>query len=210
MGIFLLLGIGLAVTIPIALIDSGAKASFAIPIGLLVGAALFFGLSALYINVFGDIYNQMVVARNEGEKRLLDIDTQLQRRADLVPQITAIAERFLSHERGTLESVIQARKQFDTTTGRSERIAAGDSLGSSLVTLFSVAESYPNIVSSTNIQSLHSELIATENQIAALRLEFNGTANRYNDLIESFPRNLFARLFGFTRESPLNVNTRNG
>ena len=145
------LAIGLGGLVFVGLKEAGWESLPAESAGFALGLLIFSGLSYGYIITVSSIYNHMVTAKNEGEKLLLDIDVQLQRRLDLVPKITTIAERFLQHERDTLESVIRARKQFESIQNRAERLDAGALLGSSLVSFFAVAEKYPNIVSGTNI-----------------------------------------------------------
>jgi len=190
------------------LLDAGWSASARTTAAGIAAGAIFSVLSFIvwdFARRGTEIFNSIIRTRNNGERLWLDIEAQLQRRADLVPKITGIAERFLTHEHDTLVNVIWARKQFDASPDRLQRIKAGDALLSSLVALFAVAESYPTLVSNTNIQALHTEVINTENKIADFRLAYNGSINDYNDQIEIFPNNIVARIFAFSRTHTLPI-----
>src|SRR5437764_10030381 len=163
----------------------------------------------LLIVVFvASIYNAFVKFRNRYENAFGQIDVQLKRRHDLIPNLVEVAKGYLSHERETLEAVVAARTQA-VNAGTQARANPGDpakmqallgaegSLASSLGRLFAVVENYPDLKANQNMMSLQEELASTENKIAFARQAYNDAVMVYNTRAESFPGVLVARGLGF-------------
>ncbi|MGZ3392919.1 MAG: LemA family protein [Isosphaeraceae bacterium] len=153
-------------------------------------------------------YNNLVALRNRFKAAFSQIDVQLKRRHDLIPNLIETAKGYLSHEKGTLEAVTQARGAAVTAAraaasnpGNASAMvglaAAETQLNGVLGRLFAVAEAYPDLKANQNMILLQQELAATENQIASARQIFNNTVMNYNTTRESFPNNLVANAMGF-------------
>jgi LemA protein len=153
-------------------------------------------------------YNNLVALRNRFKAAFSQIDVQLKRRHDLIPNLVETAKGYLSHEKGTLEAVTQARGAAVTAAraaafnpGNASAMAglaaAETQLNGVLGRLFAVAEAYPDLKANQNMILLQQELAATENQIASARQIFNNTVMNYNTTRESFPTNLVANALGF-------------
>jgi LemA protein len=153
-------------------------------------------------------YNSLVAMRNRFKNAFSQIDVQLKRRHDLIPNLVETAKGYLSHEKGTLEAVTQARTAA-MAASRAAAVNPGDAstmatlaaaesqLNGVLGRLFAVAEAYPDLKANQNMMALQQELSATENQIASTRQVFNNTVMQYNTARESFPTNLVANALGF-------------
>ena len=154
------------------------------------------------------IYNGLVALRNRFKNAFAQIDVQLKRRYDLIPNLVESVKGYLQHERQTLEAVVQAR---GNAVGAAQRAAAapGDPaamrglsqaegvLGGALGRLLAVFESYPDLKANQNVLALQEELTSTENKVAFARQAYNDSVMQYNTKRESFPDNLFAGVFGF-------------
>ena len=173
--------------------------SFLILLGLVVLVA-FWGIG---------IYNGLVTARNAFRNAFAQIDVQLQRRFDLIPNLVETAKGYLQHERGTLEAVIDARaaavsglaaaKASPGDPAAMAQLAAGQGeLNGALGRLLAVAEAYPDLKANTTMMQLTEELTSTENKVAFARQAFNDSVMAYNNRREVFPGNLVAGTFGFT------------
>jgi LemA protein len=154
------------------------------------------------------IYNGLVQLRNRFKNAFAQIDVQLKRRYDLIPNLVEVAKGYIKHERETLEAVIKARNQaVSAATAASANPgnpAAMQSLGAAegaltgvLGRMFALAEAYPDLKANTNMLALQEELSSTENKVAFARQAFNDSVMEYNTKRESFPDNLFAGMFGF-------------
>jgi LemA protein len=164
---------------------------------LLVSFALIIVL-ALYII---GLYNGLVRARNAVKNAWSQIDVQLKRRHDLIPNLVETVKGYVTHERGTLEAVVKARQQAVSATGGvEERAKAENALTQTLRSLLALAEAYPNLKANQNFLTLQEELAATENKIGFSRQFYNDTAMQYKNRIEVFPSNIFATMFGFQPE----------
>jgi len=153
-------------------------------------------------------FNRLVALRNRYKTAFSQIDVQLKRRYDLIPNLVETAKGYLSHERETLEAVVQARGAALTASRNAAAnpgepasmaglIAAETQLNGVLGRLFAVAEAYPDLKANQNMLALQNELSATENQIASSRQVFNNSVMEYNTSRESFPSNLVANAMGF-------------
>lgn len=153
-------------------------------------------------------YNRLVTARNRYKNAFAQIDVQLTRRYDLIPNLVKVAERYMSHERDTLEAVIQARNQAvnslqeakgDPTNAEAVQRLSGaeQGLSGALGRLFALSENYPDLKANENMMQLSEELTSTENRVAYARQGFNDAVMHYNILREMFPNSLIANNFGF-------------
>jgi LemA protein len=150
--------------------------------------------AALYV-VF--VYNGLVALRQRVNQAFADIDVQLKQRHDLIPNLVETVKGYVSHERGTLEAVVQARNAAIAAKGPEQVAAAENVLTGALRQLFALAEAYPDLKANTNFQQLQAELSDIENKIAAARRFFNNAVQEYNTSIEQFPASLFAGALGF-------------
>ena len=154
------------------------------------------------------IYNGLVALRNRYKNSFSQIDVQLKRRYDLIPNLVEVAKGYLKHERETLEAVIKARNQAvaaaQGAAANPGNPAAMASLGQAegaltgvLGRMFALAEAYPDLKANQNMLSLQEELTSTENKVAFARQAFNDSVMEYNTRRESFPANVFAGMFNF-------------
>jgi len=150
-------------------------------------------------------YNGLVSLRQRCRQAFSDIDVQLKQRHDLVPNLVETVKGYASHERGTLEAVIQARNAAVTAQGPAAQAQAEGILQGALRQLFALAEAYPDLKANQNFQQLQVELSDLENKIAAARRFFNNTAAEYNTTRESFPAVLFAQSMGFGPQEFFNL-----
>ncbi|OGG61337.1 hypothetical protein A3C21_03950 [Candidatus Kaiserbacteria bacterium RIFCSPHIGHO2_02_FULL_59_21] len=146
-------------------------------------------------------YNRFVRLTNRSEEAWSDIDVQLKRRYDLIPNLVETVKGYMTHERGTLESVTAARTKAMGAQSVGEHAQAENMLTGALKTLFAVAESYPDLKANENFVELQRELSDTENKIQAARRFYNSVVIDLQNALEQFPTNLIGSLFGFkTRE----------
>ena len=155
------------------------------------------------------IYNRLVALRNRFKNAFAQIDVQLKRRYDLIPNLVETAKGYIKHERETLEAVIKARNQAVAAAGAAganpgnpaamQGLAQAEgALTGVLGRLFALAEAYPDLKANQNMLSIQEELSSTENKVAFARQAFNDSVMEYNTRRESFPDTIFAGMFGFT------------
>ena len=147
------------------------------------------------------IYNGLVALRQRANQAFADIDVQLKQRHDLIHNLVETVKGYASHERSTLEAVVQARNAAIAAPGVEQKVAAENMLTSALRQLFALSEAYPDLKANTNFQQLQMELSDIENKLAASRRFFNNAVQEYNTGIEQFPAALFASAFGFTHRT---------
>jgi LemA protein len=145
--------------------------------------------------VFG--YNRLVRLRNEVGTGWANIDVQLQRRADLIPNLVEAVRGYAAHERGVFEEVTKARTALQQATTPASAAEADAGLTAALGKLFAVAEAYPDLKASENFRQLQDELTDTEDKISAARRYYNATVMSFNTAVQSFPWVLFSRGLGF-------------
>jgi len=143
------------------------------------------------------VYNRLVRARNRVGTAWSDIDVQLQRRHDLVPQLVKAVDAYARYEKATLQAVTELRAQAMQAADVGARGEAEEALGTALGRLLAIAESYPDLKASQNFMKLQAELVQTENYLQFARRYYNGSVRDYNTMIESVPSNIVAGLFGF-------------
>ena len=171
--------------------------------GLVVLVVL--GLIAVFLV---GLYNGLVRARNEVKNAWSQIDVQLKRRHDLIPNLVETVKGYAAHERGTLEAVVKARQQAIAASGNvAEAAKAENALSQTLRSLFAVAEAYPDLKANQNFLALQEELASTENKIGFARQYYNDSAMRFKNRVEVFPSNIFANMFGFAPEPFFQVET---
>lgn len=151
------------------------------------------------------IYNRLVAMRQRVNQAFADIDVQLKQRHDLIPNLVETVKGYATHERGTLEAVIQARNTALAAPGIEQKVAAENQLSGALRQLFALSESYPDLKANTNFQQLQTELADIENKLAAVRRFFNNAVQEYNTGIQQFPASLFAGVFGFAQRGFFDV-----
>ncbi len=166
------------------------------------------GAIALIVIFVISIYNRLVAARNRYKNAFAQIDVQLTRRYDLIPNLVEVAKRYMSHEKDTLEAVIQARnaavtglKQASANPGDPDAVnqlnQAEQGLSGALGRLFALSENYPDLKANQNMMQLSEEITTTENKVAFARQAYNDAVMTYNILRESVPNNFIAGPFGF-------------
>ncbi|MBU0527241.1 MAG: LemA family protein [Candidatus Micrarchaeota archaeon] len=164
---------------------------------LVLGCAGLVGLGVL--GYVGLTYNRLVTLRNRVENAWAQIDVQLKRRYDLIPNLVESVKGYVKHERGTLEEITKARAQL-VTGSVEEKAKANNMLTQTLKSLFAVSENYPKLQASENFKMLQEELAGTENKISYIRTAYNDSVLAYDNSIEMFPSNLIASIFGFKQK----------
>ncbi len=182
--------------------------------GWLIPIAIIAGIFLLFLMYGVGIYNKLVALKNRFENSFSQIEVQLQRRYDLIPNLVEIAKGYMSHERETLEAVISARNQAASSL-KAAAAAPGDpaamanlaqaeqGLGGVLGRLFAVAEAYPDLKANQNMMQLSEELTSTENKVSFARQAYNDTVMDYNSYRQSFPPVFFATMFGHAKDAEL-------
>ncbi|MEA2718082.1 MAG: LemA protein [Actinomycetota bacterium] len=145
-------------------------------------------------------YNGLVRLRNRVKNSWAQIDVQLKRRYDLIPNLVETVKGYAKHERETFEAVTQARANAINASGVAEQAAAENQITGALKTLFSVAEAYPELKANQNFLALQEELTGTEGRISYARQFYNDAVLQLNNKIESFPSNVVAGRFGFKQQ----------
>jgi LemA protein len=155
-------------------------------------------VAIILIAVF--IYNSLIRSRNRVEEAWADIEVQLKRRYDLIPNLVNTVKGFATQESTVLQNVTEARSRAMGAQGIAEKQVDENLLSGTLKSLFAVAESYPDLKSNQNFLQLQADLTDTENKIQAARRFYNGNVRDFNTKIEVFPTNLFASMLGFTKK----------
>jgi LemA protein len=180
-----------------------------------MGMIVVLGIIIVVAFIIMTMYNRLVSLRNRFKNAFAQIDVQLRRRYDLIPNLVETAKAYMKHERGTLEAVIEARN----SAAQAEKKVAGDptdvaamqslagaerSLAGAMTRFFALAEAYPDLKADANMRQLSEELTSTENRVAFARQGYNDAVTQYNTARETFPSNIIANSFGF-QEAPLLV-----
>jgi LemA protein len=158
------------------------------------------GVLVLIVVALVVLYNRLVTLRNRAENAWAQVDVQLRRRYDLIPNLVETVKGYAAHERETFEAVTNARARAQAAQGPAEQGAAEGILGQALGRLFAVAEAYPELQADENFRQLQTELAETENRIAVSRQVYNDTVLTYNNAIQTVPGVFFAGPFGFTKK----------
>lgn len=161
-------------------------------VGLVIGVIVI-----LLIMMFAGTYNSLVSKEEEVDNKLADISVQLERRADLIPNLVNTVKGYASHETEVINSVTSAREKLVNATSVEDKANANAELTSALNNLLVIVENYPDLKANTNFIQLQDELAGTENRIAVARRDYNEAVKSYNKTIKSFPKNILAGMFGF-------------
>jgi LemA protein len=164
-----------------------------------VGGVVIAVIVVLILALVG-IYNGLVRKRMTVRNAWSQIEVQLKRRHNLIPNLVETVKGYASHEKTTLENVIKARQQAVDASGPAQSAAAENFLGGALRQLFALSEAYPDLKANQNFQQLSEELTSTENKISFARQHYNNCVGTYNESIQVFPNILFAGMFGFKPE----------
>ena len=157
------------------------------------------GILFLLVCYVISMYNKLVNARNKVDNQFSQIDVQLKRRADLIPNLVETVKGYAKHEEGTLTAVIEARNMAVNAGSVNEKIDANNQLTGALNKLFALSEAYPDLKANTNFMSLQNDLKDTEDKITYARQFYNDTAMNFNNLVEMFPSNIVASIFKFKK-----------
>ena len=146
-------------------------------------------------------YNSFVSLRNRVKDQWAQIDVQLKRRADLIPNLVETIKGYAKHEKSTLEDVVKARNTFVTAKTTEEEINASSELTNCLSKLMMLAESYPELKANENFLGLQNSLKETEDKISTMRQFYNDIVMKYNNKVQVIPSNIIAKIFGFNEEA---------
>lgn len=185
---------------------------------LMLPAVLLLGVVVIGVMFAAGAYNSLVSARNRFKNAFAQIDVQLTRRYDLIPNLVETAKGYLSHERETLEAVVKARnaavsglaaaKADPASAGSIQALGGADAaLTGALGRLLAVAEAYPDLKANQTMMQLSEELTSTENKVAFARQAFNDSVMGYNNTCQTFPNNLLAGMFGFQPAEQLAIES---
>lgn len=163
-------------------------------IAIIVGLVVILGIALISAN------NNLVSMEAEVDAALSNIDTYLQRRADLIPNLVNTVKGYAAHEQEAIDSVTEARANLAGASTVEEKAAADSALTAALNNLLVIVENYPDLKASANFTQLADELAGTENRIATARRDYNDAVQSYNTAIRKFPTSLIASLFGFTQK----------
>ena len=161
------------------------------------GILIFLGVIVLAAVFVIAVYNRIVALNQRTDQAFADVDVQLKQRHDLIPNLVETVKGYASHERETLDAVINARNAAQAAHGPAAQGAAEGVLGAALGKLFALAEAYPDLKANTNFLELQRELADVENKIAAARRFFNNAVQEFNTAIQQVPGNLIAPLGNF-------------
>ena len=181
---------------------------------MLITTLVIVGVLIVLVMIVVGIYNKLVTLKNRFENAFSQIEVQLQRRYDLIPNLIETVEGYMAHEKETLEAVIQARNQAQSSLqaasqnpGDASAIAglagAEGMLGGALGRIFALSESYPDLKANQNMANLQEELSSTENKVAFSRQAFNDSVTAYNTYKQTFPPVFFAGMFGHGQDGTL-------
>lgn len=161
-------------------------------IGIVIAAIVI-----LMVIIFASTYNGLVNKQEEVEGKYADISVQLERRADLIPNLVNTVKGYASHEEKVIDNITTARENLINSKSIEEKANANQELTNALNALAVVVENYPDLKANTNFINLQDELAGTENRIAVARRDYNEAVKNYNKTIKSFPKNIIASMFGF-------------
>ena len=173
------------------------------PIWLIVIIAIVVIILLWYVGT----YNALISLRNKVKDQWAQIDVQLKRRADLIPNMVETVKGYAKHEKGTLEDVIKARNTFTTATTPEEEMKASGELTKTLSKLMMLSESYPELKANENFMSLQNDLKDCEDKISMMRQFYNDVVMKYNNKVETIPSNIVANMAHFTDRKSTRLNS---
>jgi len=162
-------------------------------------------LVVLLVIIFASYYNRFTVLSNRIENSLGQIDVQLKRRADLIPNLVETVKGYAKHEKEAINAVTEARKSLVGATDLPSRLKADKTLNGALGRLFAIAEGYPDLKANTNFLELQRELTSTEDKVAYSRQFYNDSILDYNNKCKTFPGKIFAGMFGFKEKEYIKI-----
>lgn len=174
--------------------------------GLGIIVIVFLGILVMLILVVISIYNSLVAGRNQVDNAWSQIDVQLKRRHDLIPNLIETTKGYMQHERQTFESITQARSQAMGAKTVAEAARAEGALTEALSKFMLVVENYPDLKANQNFLSLQETLTSTENKIAFARQAYNDSVLTYNNRLQMFPSNIVAGMFTFTKRDYFQID----
>ena len=174
----------------------------------MIGTIILIAISVILIGVVIGLYNSLVRLRNEVENSWAQIDVQLKRRTDLIPNLINTVKGYMKHERELLENITKARSALIKADSVKDKAKAENQLENTLKSLFAVSENYPQLKANENFMKLQEELSSTENKIAYARQHYNDMAMYLNNKVEQFPSNIIASLFGFKEKEFFEVDEK--
>lgn len=174
---------------------------------VVITVVVLFAIIALLILFVIGIYNSLVRLRNQVDNAWSQIDVQLKRRHDLIPNLVETAKGYMTHERGTFEAITQARSQAVAAKTVPEAAQAEGRLADALSRFMLVVENYPELKANQNFLALQEELTSTENKIAFSRQNYNDQVLSYNNQTQMFPSSIVAGMFNFTKRDFFEVQT---
>lgn len=148
------------------------------------------------------VYNDFIKRKIRVKEAWADIEVQLKRRCDLIPNLVETVKGYMTHEKEVFERVTESRTKVLSASSQKDKLEADNELSRTLKTLFAVAENYPELKANQNFLELQKELVNTEDKIQSARRFYNGTVRDYNISLKVFPKNVLAKIFGF-KEEPL-------
>jgi LemA protein len=154
------------------------------------------------------LFNSLVASRNRVEEAWSDIEVQLKRRYDLIPNLVETVKGYAKQESSVLENVTKARNMAMNAGSMQEKLKDENMLSGALKSLFAVSEAYPDLKSNTNFMQMQRDLTDTEDKIQAARRFYNGNVRDYNTKLQVFPTNLFASMFGFTKKDFFDIDEK--
>ena len=164
------------------------------------------GILALLVFYVIGVYNKLVNARNKVENQFSQVDVQLKRRADLIPNLIETVKGYAKHENNTFKEVVEARNKAVSATSVNEKVEANNELTGALTKLFALAESYPELKANENFLALQSDLKETEDKISYARQFYNDSAMSFNNVVQMFPSNIIANMFSFKKFDYFKIN----
>ncbi len=167
--------------------------------GTIIGIVIAAVVLILGVTLVGG-YNDLVEKSENVENKYSDISVQLERRADLIPNLISTVKGYMKHEEKVIESVTSARENLVNAKSLTDKAKANEELTVSLNNLIALVENYPDLKSNTNFINLSDELAGTENRIAASRKDYNNTVSEYNKAIKRFPKNILASILNFEKK----------
>jgi LemA protein len=169
--------------------------------GCLIAALVAIGIGIILVIVLIASYNGLVDKETEVDRSFADLDAQLQRRNDLIPNLVGAVRGVLGQEQAVFGELARARAAYSGATSDDQRVSAANDISAGLGRLLAIVEAYPQLRSSENVRDLQIQLEGTENRIAQARRDYNATTTDYNRSIRRFPRSLMAGVFGFDKRT---------
>ena len=173
----------------------------------LIPVAVVAGVFVLIVLPLIGSYNGLVNKDTAVDQKFADLDAQLQRRHDLIPQLVGAVKGILGQEQKVFGDIAEARKHYGDASSPTDKVAAGNQESAALARLLVIVENYPQLQSSNSVRDLQSQIEGTENRVAVARQDYNAVATQYNTSIRRFPRSLLAGLFGFDKRPLFSAST---